>query len=89
MANINKHDAAYDGDTMATKKNSLICTAMTPVYGILILDTFSAILRRSHDWPVVTGGGNTSTRRKPPHNPKSVATFSLVPLGIRDTHVLT
>ena len=24
----------------------------------------------------VSGGGNRSTRRKPPHNPKSLATFS-------------
>ena len=30
----------------------------------------------SHDYPVVTDRGNRSIRRKPPSNPKSLATFS-------------
>ena len=45
--------------------------------------TFYAIFRLSHDWPVVSGGGNQSTRQKPPPNHKSLATFSLAPAGIQ------
>ena len=33
------------------------------------------------DQPVVSSGGNRSTRRKPPPNPKSLATFSHAPNG--------
>ena len=40
--------------------------------GISFFAMFSAILRISRDQPVVTGGGNRSTRRKPPPNPKSL-----------------
>ena len=42
---------------------------------ILIFVTFSAMLRLSRYFPVVTGVGNRSTRLKPPPNPKSLATF--------------
>ena len=34
------------------------------------------------DWPVVISGGNRSTRRKPPPNPKSLAKISRVVLKI-------
>ena len=44
-------------------------------FGFLFLVTFSAILRQSRDLPVVSGGGNRSTRQKPPHISKSLATF--------------
>ena len=44
---------------------------------------FSVILR-----PVVTGGRNRSTRRNPSPNPKSLATFSHVPDGIRTQAVV-
>ena len=46
--------------------------------------TFSTILRLSRDFdkPVVTGGGNRSTRRKPLPNPQSLATFSHASVGI-------
>ena len=40
--------------------------------------TFSAILRLSRDYPVVSGGGNRSTLQKPLPNLKSLATFSLL-----------
>ena len=46
------------------------------VFGITFLVDLSAILWLGHDWTVVTGGGNLSTRRKPPPNPKTLATFS-------------
>ena len=34
------------------------------------------------DKPVVSSGGNQSTRRKPPPNPKSLATFSHAQAGV-------
>ena len=45
-------------------------------FGILIFVTSSAIVWLSHGKPVVSGGRNRSTWRKPTPNPKSLATFS-------------
>ena len=54
-------------------------------FGISFFVTFSAILRLSRDKSVVTRGGTGVPGEKPPPNPKSLATFSHVPDGIR-TH---
>ena len=56
--------------------------------GISIFVTFSALLRLSQDWPVVTGGGNWGTRWKPPPNSKSLANFSHVQGGIQTQAVV-
>ena len=40
------------------------------------------------DQPVVSSGGNRSTRRKPPSNSKSLATFSHAQAGIRTQTVV-
>ena len=50
-------------------------------FGISFFVTFSDISWLSCDWPVVNGGGNWSTRHKPPPNHKSLATFSQSFLG--------
>ena len=49
---------------------------------------FSAILQLSCDKPVVSGEGTRSTRRKPPPNPKSLATLIHAPDGIRSRAVV-
>ena len=48
-------------------------------FGISFFVTFSAILRLSHDWPVVTGSGNRNTRRKSPPNPKPHSQLTHMP----------
>ena len=42
-------------------------------FGIPIIVTFSALFWLNRDQPVLSGGGNRSTRRKQPSNLKSLA----------------
>ena len=42
---------------------------------------------RSRNYLVETGGGNRSNRRKPPPNPKSLATFSHAPVVYAPGHL--
>ena len=52
---------------------------------ISIFVTFSAILRLSRDYVIISGGGNRGTRRKPPPNPKALATSRLRTTGCPGT----
>ena len=44
---------------------------------MIVFITFSVILRLSHDKQIVTSGGNQSTQRKSPPNPKSLGMCSM------------
>ena len=57
-------------------------------FGISIIVTFYAIMRLIHDKPVVSNGGNRSTRRTPPPDPKSLTTFLDALAGIQTLAVV-
>ena len=73
---------------------SQICqaTSLTRPFGFCIFEfRFSSHLCQLwliRDLPFVSSGGNRSTRRKPPPNSKSLATFPHVQAGIRTQAVV-
>ena len=56
--------------------------------GTWIVVSFPAIFSLNRDYPVVNGEGSQSTQRKPPPNPKLLATFSYARAGIRTQAVV-
>ena len=52
----------------------------------LIIVTCSGMYRLNRNYPVVSDGGNRSTRRKHPPNPRSLVTFHMPqPVVVRDS----
>ena len=76
---VDKHFADIHCSTYSMYPCNAIQVQHTVEFNFIIIVTFLTYLGMA----IVSGGGNRSTRQKPPPIPKSLAKFSHLPAGIR------